>query len=596
MRDRKEVMMDTALLLAVVLLLGVGAQWLGWLIKIPAILFLLAIGVIIGPILQIFNPDDVLGALLFPFISLGVAVILFEGSLTLKFNELAHQGRTIKRLVTLGAGVTIIILALGSYFLFPLDWRVALLFGALVCVTGPTVITPLLRSLRPNPQIVNILKWEGMLIDPIGAIAVVLVYEYMISGSEVHELRTFLLIVSVGLSLGMIGAWLLANLIKRHFVPDYLRNVFVLAFVLGFFAFSNHLAHESGLLTVTILGIALANWHGFPKESILAFKESLTILLVSFLFIILSARMSLNALWEVGWKGSVLLALAMFIARPIAVWICSIGSGLTSQEKWMISLVGPRGIVAAAISSLFALKLEHSGIQGVEWLVPLVFTIIIGTVCIQGLSAKPLVKFLGVEQIAHNGVLIVGANPVALMVAQSLQNAGVIVMVASRHYQHIAKARMLGLATYYGSPLSRRADNNLDLFGVGYVFAMSTDRETNTLCQWHYAHEFGANHIFRLRFKEDTISHYFFRKNPRFSSHWLFSPYATYSDLTQRLSQQARVKITRLTKNYSYERYQVDHPNFIPLYTLDKNSQLTVLNSSHPRITEPCRLVALVSE
>ncbi len=589
--------MDTSLLLALVVALGIGGQWLGWYTKQPAILFLLATGILIGPVLGLFQPDVVLGDLLFPIISLGVAVILFEGALTLEFEEIKHHGRMIQLLVSVGMLITVAVLSLASYFLFNMDWRIALLFGSLVCVTGPTVIAPLLRSVHPTKKIANILKWEGIIVDPVGAIAVVLVYEYIISGGDNNEFAMFAKIIAIAVALGFSGAWVLANLIKRFLVPEYLRNVFVLAFILTFFTLSNHLSHESGLLTVTILGVALANWKDFPKEHILEFKESLTILLISVLFIILAARVDLNSLLQVGWKGVALLAIAMFVARPLAIWVSSIGSDLTTNEKWMISWIGPRGIVAAAISSLFAIRLQDSELQGVDLLVPLVFTIIIGTVFIQGLGAKKVAKLLGVCKVADNGVLIVGADPVALLIAQSLKDADIDVLVASSNYEEISRARMLGLRTYFGSPISTHADNNLDLIGMGYLFAMSQDKEINTLCQWHYNHEFGSDNIFRLRCCEESQNQTSrLDRQANYEPNWLFETCATHRKLETLIRHNARIKVTNLTENYDFAQFKADNEQFIALYTIDENNFITVINEKTQNIPTHCRLVSLVEE
>lgn len=584
--------MDSALLLSCVVGLGILAQWLAWYLKQPSILFLLIIGIVVGPVLNVFNPDALLGDLLFPFISLGVAVILFEGALTLEFDEIKLHGRVVQLLVSVGMAITVVIMSLATYLFFDVDWRVALLFGALVCVTGPTVVAPLLRSVRPNSTIANILKWEGIIIDPIGAIAVVLVYEYIISGGNNNEFVTFGEIIGIAAVLGMVGALVLAKLIKYHLVPDYLRNVFVLAYVLVIFSASNALSHESGLLTVTVLGVALANWKNFPKDHILEFKESLTVLLISVLFIILAARVDLDALLGVGFAGIALLIVAMFIARPLAIWASSFGSQLTFNEKLMISWVGPRGIVAAAVSSLFAIKLQNQGIKGVELLVPLVFTIIIGTVFIQGLGAKAIATLLGVREETSHGVLIVGSNPVALMVAQSLKDMDFDVIMAHTHYSGLAKARMLGIRTYYGSPLSNHADSNLDLIGMGYLFAMSSDKEMNVLSSIHYLHDFGAQNIYRLEFNNESNLNERNRKEAGFSSNRLFGEGVTYSQLALMLAKGAKVKVTNLTKNYTFEDYQNDNSDFIPLYAVSDKG-LQVFNEKI-KIGAEHRLVSLV--
>lgn len=589
--------MDTALLLSGVVGLGIAAQWLAWYLKQPSILFLLLIGIIVGPILGIFDPDLVLGELMFPFISLGVAIILFEGSLTLEFDEIKQHGTVVQMLVSVGVVITIAIVALSTYLLFDIDPLIALLFGALVCVTGPTVIMPLLRSVRPNKTISNILKWEGIIIDPIGAIAVVLIYEYIISGGEASSILLFAKIVVLASAIGMAGAWALAFLMRRNMIPEFLRNVFTLAFVLLLFSISNHLEHESGLLTVTVMGVALANWPKFPRDTILEFNESLTILLISVLFIILAARVELADLMSVGVAGLVLLAIVMFVARPLSVWASAIGSNLKTNEKLMISWIGPRGIVAAAISSLFAIRLQEYDIQGVELLVPLVFMVIIGTVMIQGLGAKMVANFLGVREPETNGILVVGSNPVALMVATSLKDHGFDVVIAHNNYTNIAKARMSGLRTYFGNPVSDHADHHLDLIGIGHLFAMSIDKELNTLSEIHYRHEFGEQKIFRLKFSDEKAKSERDTKQANFHSQWLFGKDVTYTKLASMLSKKAKIKITNITDSYSFEQYKADNKQFVPLYTLDKEGHLNVFTDKFDgTVPRDRKLVALVVE
>ncbi len=587
--------MDTALLLSGVVGIGIAAQWLAWYLKQPSILFLLLIGIIVGPVLGIFDPDLVLGELMFPFISLGVAIILFEGSLTLEFDEIKQHGTVVQMLVSVGVLITIAIVALSTYLLFDVDPLIALLFGALVCVTGPTVIMPLLRSVRPNKTISNILKWEGIIIDPIGAIAVVLVYEYIISGGEASSILLFAKIVVLATALGMAGAWLLAFLMRRHMIPEFLRNVFTLAFVLVLFSVSNHLEHESGLLTVTVLGVALANWPKFPRETILEFNESLTILLISVLFIILAARVELASLLSVGFAGLVLLAIVMFVARPLSVWASAIGSNLKTNEKLMISWIGPRGIVAAAISSLFAIRLQEYDIQGVELLVPLVFMVIIGTVLIQGLGAKMVGNLLGVREPETNGILVVGSNPVALLIATSLKDQGFDVIVAHNNYTNIARARMSGLRTYFGNPISDHADHHLDLIGIGRLFAMSMDKEMNTLSEIHYRHEFGERKLYRLKFSDEKVKSERDDKQSNFHSQWLFGKDVTYTKLASMLSKKARIKITNITDSYSFEQYKADNKQFVPLYTVDKEGKLHVITDKFDgTVPRDRKLISLV--
>ena len=422
-------------------------------------------------------------------------------------------------------------------------------------------------------------------------------YEYIISGGQANGLFLFGEIVVVATLIGLFGAFVLANVVKRHMLPEFLHNVFTLAFVLLLFSISNHIEHESGLLAVTVMGVALANWKGFPKDDILEFNESLTVLLISVLFIVLAARVELSSLMQVGFAGLVLLGIVMFVARPLSVWASSVGSKLKTSEKLMISWIGPRGIVAAAISSLFAIRLEEYDIQGVELLVPLVFMVIIGTVLIQGLGAKLVGNLLGVREPASNGVLVVGSNPVSLLVAESLKEQGFDVLVAHNNYTNVAKARMQGLRTYFGNPVSDHADRHIDLIGIGHLFAMSVDKEMNTLSELHYRHEFGEQKIFRLKFSDDKGKKERDEVMSNFKSHWLFGKDATYTKMASMLSKGAKVKITNITDSYSYTQYRADNKQFIPLYTVNKEGHLNVITDAFEgNISAGHKLVALVIE
>lgn len=589
--------MDLSLILSGIVALGIGVQWLAWYLKQPSIIFLLIIGILIGPILGIFNPDKVLGDILFPFISLGVAVILFEGSLTLQFDEIRSHGNVVQKLVSLGVVISIAMISLVTYLLFDMDWKVALLFGALVCVTGPTVIVPMLRSIRPNKTISNILKWEGIIIDPVGAIAVVLVYEFIVSGGSNNPLLLFGSIIVLSSVIGLLGAAFIAFVVKRYLIPEFLRNIFILAFVLFLFSLSNHFEHESGLLTVTILGVALANWPKFPKDEILHFNESLSVLLISVLFIVLAARVEIDSLLSVGLAGIVLLLFVMFIARPAAVWASAHKSTLTVNEKAMISWIGPRGIVAAAISSLFVIRLQDYDLKGVEMLVPLVFLIIAGTVIIQSLGAKAIGNMLGVREPVSNGVLIVGSNPVALMVAKALKAENFDVLMADSSYSSISKARMEGIRCYYGNPISEHAELNMDLIGIGHMFAMSVDQELNSLSEMNFRHEFGHNSIYRMLFKVEKNK----SKNERekkqhdYHSKWLFGKDVTYAKLASMISKDARTKVTRITDSYSFSQYRADNGNFIPLFYVDSRDVLIAITEKNANnIPNDVKLVSLV--
>ncbi len=299
---------------------------------------LLLTGIVAGPLTGFIRPDELFGDLLFPIVSLGVAVILFEGSLTLKLHEIKGLEGVVRNLVTIGALITWAIIAVATHYMLAFTWELSFLFGALVVVTGPTVITPLLRTMRPTANLANILRWEGIIIDPLGALLAVLVYGVIISGQEHQTLLVFSTIVLTGGMIGAAGAYALATILRRHLMPEYLHNVATLVLVLGIFTLSNTLQHESGLLAVTVMGMMLANMKHVPMEDILNFKESLTVLLISILFIVLAARIEFSQFMELGWASLAVFAVILLIARPATVLASTFGSKTEVAGKSLAQL------------------------------------------------------------------------------------------------------------------------------------------------------------------------------------------------------------------------------------------------------------------
>ncbi len=547
-----------------IIVAGIAAQWLAWRIKVPAILFLLMIGVLLGPMLGWLNPDQLFGDLLFPIVSLAVAVILFEGSLTLHFHELRGVGGLIWRLVTIGAAVSWGVASAAAHYFVGLSWSMAALFGAIVVVTGPTVVVPLLRIVRPVAKVSTVLRWEGIMIDPIGALLAVLVFEFIItqlehstSGSGLSTvLWPFIRLVGLGLAFGLGGGYLLGVVLRRHALPEFLINVVVLASVLAVFTASNLLADESGLLAVTVMGILLANMRGVPLADVLHFKESLTLLFISGLFILLAARIHPSMFSAIGFGAILVLLAIQFVAQPLKVWLSAIGSGLSWREKLMIAWIGPRGIVAAAISGLFALKLAQHGVVGADALVPLTFIIIVGTVVSASLTARPLAQRLGVALPEDKGLLIVGINQLSRKIAQALKKQGYRVILADTSYGDIRQARMEGLETFYGNPVSEAADRRLDLVGIGRLLAMSAQPEINSLAAVRYRHEFGAGNVYVLKTPQELAGTANQRISETFTGRPLFGEKISSGDLMALVEQEAEINSTRLTEAFGWSNYQ----------------------------------------
>lgn len=597
--------MDQTILISLtgIIVTGIGAQWLAWRLKVPAILFLLGIGLFLGPVTGLLDPNALLGDLLFPFVSLAVAVILFEGALTLQFKELKGVGSAVWLLVSLGAFVTWVIASYAAHYFVGLEPLMAALFGAIVIVTGPTVIVPLLRIVRPSSKVSTILRWEGIIIDPIGAVVAVLVFEYILMRAAPSHANAnltaviipFLELIGVGMVLGLVGGYLLGLILRRHLLPEYLVNVVVLATVLAVFTASNLMADESGLIAVTIMGILLANMRGVPLAEVLHFKESLTILFISGLFILLAARIEPTMFSAIGFGALLVLLTIQFIAQPVKVWLSTIGAGLNWREKLMISWIGPRGIVAAAISGLFALKLNEQGVPGSDALVPLTFIIIFGTVVTASLTARPLANYLGVAQPEDKGVLMVGINVFSRMLAHALKKNGYRVILTDSNFADIRAARMEGLETFYGNAVSQAAERRLDLVGIGRLFAVSGVSEMNNLAAIRYRHEFGAENVYVLQTPQEKSGSDQQRLSNMFTGRKLFGSDVSLGDLMLLIEQKAEIKSTRLTGAFNWEKYQqtYDHRGILLLMISTKGILHVHSNGPMPTPSEGWIIIGL---
>ena len=545
-----------ALMMAAIVALGFAAQWAAWWMKLPAILPLLLIGIALGPLAGILNPDQVFGDLLFPAVSLGVAIILFEGGLTLRVEEIKGHGRVVTRLITLGVLVTSVTIAAATHWLIGLDWQMSFLFGALVSVTGPTVIVPMLRTVKPTENVSNILRWEAILIDPLGALIAVLIYEFIASGaaaSGLAALGLFAEIIIVGVVAGAAGAYALAYPLKRHWLPDYLHDMAALGTVLLIFTLSNSVAHESGLLAVTVMGMLLANMKDVQTDDILDFKESLSVLLISALFIVLAARLDVAMIGGLGWPLLGVLAVVLFVARPLSIALSTVGSKLNWRERTLLAWIAPRGIVAAAVSALFALQLDAAGTVGASLLVPLTFSVIIVTVVAQSLTARPFARALGVAEPEARGILIVGGNPAALAIAISLKKLNLPVIVADTSWEQIRKARMAGLRTYFGNVVSDHADRHLDLVGIGQLLALSRRPALNSLACLRYRSEFDSGHVYSVRFEEENSKSEAMTTGAALRGLDLFAQGVTLQKLEQTFADGHEIKVTGLTDEFTYQ-------------------------------------------
>ncbi len=507
--------------LAGIIILGILAQWFAWKFKIPAILPLILIGLLVGPIAAEFINEDgskwiepiwngkkglFPGDSLYYFVSLAISIILFEGGLTLKRSEIRNVGPVITKLITLGAAVTFFGAAIVAHYLFGLSWDLCFLFSGLIIVTGPTVITPILRNIPLKRDVSAVLKWEGILIDPIGALVAVLVFEFIFVGGEVGFTKTALIefgkIVLFGTTFGFTFAHALVYAINKKFIPHYLLNVVSLSVVLLVFVESELFAHESGLLAVVVMGMVIGNSKLDNIKELLYFKESLSVLLISILFILLAANINYQDLMLLyRWETLALFLTVVFVIRPLAVLVSAQGSKLKMNEKLFISWVGPRGIVAAGIASLFGSKLRAEDVVGAEYITPLVFMIVLGTVLFNATTARLFARISGVFLTKSEGILVIGASKVSRLIAQYLVENGRHVVLIDSNQNNIIEAEKMGIEAHTENIYSDTLKDNVEFNDIGYLLALTGNADINKYAVEKFSAQFGEHGSFRLASK-----------------------------------------------------------------------------------------------
>jgi sodium/hydrogen exchanger family protein/TrkA family protein len=439
-----------------------------------------------------------------------------------------------------------------------LSTPIATLLGAVLIVTGPTVIGPMLSHIRPSGASGLILKWEGIVIDPIGVAVAVLVFEAIVAQPGTHSLdvtiNAILTTLVAGILLGVASALLLKEVLNRYLVPDYLQNPVSLMLVIATFTASNMIYPESGLLATTVMGIVLVNQKKVDIHHILEFKENLRVLLISVLFIVLAARLRIEDLQQLDWiEVFGFIGVLIVVARPLGVFLSTLGAGLRWQERIFLCLMAPRGIVAAAAASIFALGLEKAEIEGFETIVPLTFSVIIGTVAFYGLTAPWAARKLGVSDPNPQGVLFIGASGWVRGLALVLQKRGIRVHLIDTNRSNIRHAVMNGLPATYGNVLTMGDLTDIDLRGIGRVFANTPNDEVNTLVLQSFKGYFDSSSMYRLTRKVTKSSE---AGKAEGMGRILFDEDLGYSDLEDHLHDGWVIKATNISNEFSFEDYK----------------------------------------
>jgi NhaP-type Na+/H+ or K+/H+ antiporter len=567
-------------ILALVLVLGLAAQWIGWRLGIPAVVLLILFGLLIGPVSGLVHPSTALGEAFQPLIKLGVAAILFEGGLALRWHELRQAAAGVNRLITLGMALSLAFGATAAHFIGGLSWPVAIVFGTIIGVTGPTVILPLLRQARLKRRPASYLKWEGIVNDPIGALLATVAFQYFASTGETSIAESLL-----HLALGFAGAtalgaglgWLLGRAYLAGLAPEYLKGPLALAVALGAYALANLVLEEAGLVAATVMGVMLGNM-GLPSiGEIRRFKEYVAILLVSGIFMLLTADLDPLILLPLDWRGAALIAAIVLLVRPTAVALATIGAGMSWQERVLVGWIAPRGVVAAAVAGIFGPALAAHGYAGAGTLLPLVFALILVTVILHGFSLRWVARLLGLSAPKEGGLLISGANAWSTGLAEALHTREVPVVVADTSWHRLRAARLAGVPVYFGELLSEEAESSLELGAMGNLLAATSNDAYNALVCAHFSTELGRQRVFQLAPGERQERR---RPTPRTRGRTAFREKVQFEDLERDWYQGSGFQSASITEEYDADEFLAGLPeDALPLLVITPKGAVQIVEA-----------------
>jgi NhaP-type Na+/H+ or K+/H+ antiporter len=594
----------------IVLVLGIGAQWLAWRFRLPSILLLLLAGFMAGPVIGLLSPEALQQDWLYAFVSMSIGIILFEGGLSLRISELREVGTAVRNLISVGVFITWALGAVGAYYIIGFNLSLSILVGAILVVTGPTVIVPLLRHIRPRGRVGTVAKWEGITIDPVGAVLAVLVLETILllheptgagssaAAAATHVMEGLFLEIFISVGVSVSASALLLFMLHRRLVPDFLRNPVTLMVVVAAYETANALQHEAGLLTTTLMGIVIANQPYVSVQRIIEFKENLQVLLVGSLFVLLSARLELTALEYIDWNTLIFLGLLVLVVRPLAVVLSSIGTKpkLGWEEQTFLAWMAPRGIVAAAVASLFAFQLQDIYPQEAEALVPVVFAIVVGTVAIYGLTAAPLARWLGLADPNPQGVLFVGATDWVREVARAVKELGFPVRLIDANLDHVNDAKREGLPAECVNALAESAIDEIDWGGIGRLLIMIPNDEVGSLAALHFSEAFETTKIYQLAAHDDSRVTHGASMPKHLRGRPLFGEQTSYDSLRHCFEAGHEIKVFPITEEVAQtdlEEHLEDA--FVPMFVMRNPDTLWVVSEANQFTLQPGdKLVALV--
>lgn len=493
-----EASFDITLQVVITVIAGITAQVLAAYLKVPSIVFLLLFGILLGSDATGLLHPQVLGTGLEVIVALATAIILFEGGLNLDLRELDKVSFTLQLLVTLGTLITLLGGSIAAHYLGEFPWAIAFLYASVVVVTGPTVISPLLKQINVDRQVATLLEGEGVLIDPVGAILAFVVLDTILNGDPDPKIAVIGLFVRLGIgaAIGAVGGYLMSLIFKHaNFLSFELKNLVVLAVLWGLFTLAQTIRTESGVMTTVVAGAVFAN-SSVPEERLLRhFKGQLTILSVSVLFILLAADLSMKSVFALGWGSLFTVLVLMFVVRPINILCCTWNSDLNWRQKIFLSWVAPRGIVCASVASLFAISLTQHGINGGDAIKALVFLTIIMTVVCQGLTAGWMANLLQINSREATGAVIVGCNPLSVLIARLFQQRGEKIVLIDTDPESSQAAEAENLRVIASSALDNGVLEEAGLSSVGTFLAMTNNGEVNFVLAQRASEEFNPPRV-----------------------------------------------------------------------------------------------------
>lgn len=485
--------------IALIGLLGIAAQWAAWRFRLPSVVLLAAAGLVAGPATGLLDPNADFGNLFRPMVSVAVAVILFEGGLTLHLNEIRHTGVAVRRMVIFGAPLGWVLGAAAAHYIAGLSWETSAVFGGILVVTGPTVIIPLLRAARLKRSVGSVLRWEGIINDPIGAMFAVVAYEVVAATAHAESTGALLFEMLLGaiaaVALGVAMGFAIVTAFRRGWVPEFLKSPLLLAAVLVGYEAADLWIEESGLLTVTAMGLWIGNSRLASLEEIRRFKEYMTVVLVSGVFILLTATITIDTIKALDWRAFAFLAALLFVVRPVTVMLSTLGSGLALKERAFVAWIAPRGVVAVAVSGLFGAALVDLGFLDGDEMVALAFLVVFATIVLHGFSLRFLAQRLGLVSAVSPGVLIVGASPWAISLAAKLRELEIPTMIADPSWHRLQRGRMQGIDTFFGDVLTETAEEGIDFNQFDYILAATDDAAYNSLVLATFGPTIGRGHV-----------------------------------------------------------------------------------------------------